>query len=190
MGHNKGTGPMSAEIIKIHEPVYFGFTPVEYKNYYIGMEKLEGILTELKVLHSNHYDETETLYKEREIDPDYEGYIELEHAGKFVLFTVRDTETGRLVGDLMYYLGQSAHNKSVLMAREDAFYIVKEHRGGQLAKMFLKFAETSLLQLGVGQIGMTDKSPCGGKSLKRLLEPLGYKPVALQYVKEIGLEDK
>ena len=181
---------MSAEIVKIHEPVYFGFTPVEYKNYFIGMERLENIVTELKVLHANHYDETEVLYKERKLDPDYEGYTQLEHAGKFVLFTVRDTVTGRLVGDLMYYLGQSVHNKTVLLAREDAFYIVKDHRGGQLAKLFLKFAEDCLLDLGVGQIGMTDKSPCGGKSLGRLLEPLGYKPVALQYVKEIGLEDK
>lgn len=181
---------MSAEITKIYEPTYFGFTPIKYKDYFIGLEKIEEMYNELKKLHAEHYEETETLYKERPMEPDYASYIQLEHEGKFVLFTVRDIETGRLVGDLMYYLGASVHNKGVMMAREDAFFISKEYRGGRLALKFLKFAETCLLELGVGQIGMTDKSPCGGKSLSKLLEPLGYKPVALQYVKEIGLEDK
>ena len=181
---------MSAEIHNLHEPVYIGFTPVEYKNYFIGVEKIESILPEIRVLHGEHYGETEILYKEREMLVDYERYIALEQTSQFVLFTARHTSTGSLIGHLMYFLGPAHHTKGILLAKEDAFFITKAHRGGQLAKMFLKFAEDCLLELGVGQIGMTDKSPCGGKSLKRLLEPLGYKPVALQYVKEIGLEDK
>lgn len=181
---------MSAEIFKLHEPVYYGFQPYQYKEYYIGMEKLENTITELRKLHEAHYEETETLYKERQLNPDYDAYINLEHQGKFVLFTIRNTRDGMLVGDLMYYLGPSTHTKGVLLAKEDAFFISKEHRGGQLAKKFLQYSESCLLQLNVGQIGMTDKSPCGGKSLEKLLKPLGYTPVALQYVKEIGLEDK
>ena len=181
---------MSANVQTLHAPKYYGFQPSEYKEFYSGLEKLEDIVSQIKKLHAEHYEETETLYKVRPLDPDYDRYIDLEQKGVFVLFTVRVAETGLLIGDLMYYLGQSMHNKGIILAREDAFFLTKAHRGGQLAKTFLKFAEACLLELGAGQIGMTDKSPCGGKSLKHLLEPLGYQPVAIQYVKEIGLEDE
>ena len=85
----------------------------------------------------------------------------------------------------MYYVGPSMHTKSVLQATEDAFYLLPEHRNGMLAIYYLQYAESVLKQMGIKRIGMSDKSPCGGKSLESLMKRMGYKQVAIAYCKEV-----
>lgn len=163
---------------------YYGFDPVRYGDYTIGLESIGEILDEIRTLHQEHWDETEVLYLDRPMDPDYELFVSYEGGRRFVLFTVRDPDEN-LVGDLGYYLGLSTHHAGLLQAKEDFFFITKEHRGGGVARHFLRYAENCLIQLGVKLIGMTDKSPCGGKSLRPLMEAEGYKAVALAYIKEV-----
>ena len=163
---------------------YYGFSAVQHGQYMIGLESIGEIIDEIRTLHQEHWDETEVLYLDRPMDPDYEMFVSYEGNRRFVLFTVRD-ENENLVGDLGYYLGLSTHHAGLLQAKEDFFFITKEHRGGGVAKHFLRFAEDCLTKLGVKLIGMTDKSPCGGKSLRPFLESEGYKAVALAYIKEV-----
>lgn len=165
---------------------YFMSTPEGYDGYTFGIEKIETILEEVKVLHNAHWEETEKLYLNYSINPDYERYIELEQLARFVLFTCRNNETGLLVGDLMYYLASSMHIKGVPQATEDAFFLLKEARNGLVAYKYLQYAGKALEDLGVKLIGMSDKSPCGGKSLAGLMKKAGYRPVSINYVKEVG----
>ncbi len=159
------------------------FPPVEFGEYIIGVEKIKEILPEVEKLHKEHWAETEVLYLQRLMNPDYENYVALEDNEQFILFTVRRDK--KLVGDLMYYMGKCNHTRGAKLAKEDAFFISKPYRGSGLAKKYLDYAEYCLRQLGVNQIGMSDKSPCGGKHLGKLLEPMGYKPVALFYIKDL-----
>lgn len=163
---------------------YFGFPPEGHGAYTIGLESIGNIVDEIRVLHQEHWDETEVLYKVRPMNPDYDTMVSYEASRRFILFTVRDADN-KLVGDLGYYLGLSTHHAGMLQAKEDFFFLTKDHRGGGTARHLLRYAEKCLVQCGVKLIGMTDKSPCGGKSLKPFLEGEGYTTVAMYYMKEV-----
>ena len=170
-------------------PQYRGFDPREHGGYVIGIERINDICDEVAELHKAHWDETEVLYLDEALDPDYDTFKYMESQVKFILFTAR-TASGELVGNLMYFLGTSVHIKGRLQAKEDAFFLTKEHRGGDLASAFLGYAEYALKKLGVHYIGMSDKSPTGGKSLKGLMTKHGYKAVAVFYNKRLVVGDE
>jgi len=182
---------MTAQVTQIEQesvqPVpiqYYGFRPETYKEFTFGLEPTEHCVEELRKIHTEHWNETEVLYLSRPMDPDYDSIISMEANRQFVLFTIRD-DSGTLVGNFGFYLALSTHFKNQLMAKEDFFFITKEHRGGGLARNFYQYAERCLVQLGVKLIGVSDKAPCGGKSLEPLLAKEGFKPVSTAYVKEV-----
>ena len=166
---------------------YHGPLPERCGDFVFGLERIANVLHEVKLLHAAHWEETEKLYLSHDINPDYEKYILLEENAMFLLFTCRDTtQDGKLVGDLMYYVDNSMHIKGVLQATEDAFFLLEEARSGRVAIKYLQYAEKVLVELGVKLIGMSDKSPCGGKSLEKFMNRLGYRPVSINYGKEVG----
>jgi GNAT superfamily N-acetyltransferase len=77
------------------------------------------------------------------------------------------------------------HAQGALTAREDAFYLAPELRGGGLAAHILEYAEHFLQKLGCTYVGMTDKSPVGGAPIGGFLERKDYRKVAIYYVKEL-----
>lgn len=163
---------------------YYHANPVQYNGYVIGCESMENALEEIKHMHVTHWNETEILYLTRPIDIDYDRVIAIEKSNRLRLFTVRDSE-GTLVGNLMYYLGKSTHFKGMTQATEDSFFLYKHVRQGRLAIKLLKYAEDVLVAGGVQLIGMSDKGPCGGKSLAKMMNMLGYNPVSTNYIKEV-----
>lgn len=163
---------------------YYGFEPVGYKDYMFGLEPLGSSIDEVQALHSEHWGETEVLYLTRPFDPDYEMVASMEAHRQFVFFSIRD-ENMKLIGNLGYYLAPSTHFKDQLMAREDFFFISKSHRSGGLASNFYRYTESCLRKLGVKLIGISDKAPCGGKSLKPLLSREGFKEVSTIFMKEV-----
>jgi len=174
--------PQPAE--QIEEIKYFGFPPLDAGTHVIGLESINNIKDEIRAVHQEHWDETEVLYLERPMDPDYDLFCAKEAERQFVLFTVRDPD-GRLIGNLGYFLGLSTHHTGMLQAKEDFFFVTKEYRKTGVASELLQYAEKHLIELGVKLIGMSDKSPCGGKSLEPFLTREGYKKVAIAYVKEV-----
>jgi len=167
-------------------PKYYGPEPAIIGSYKIGLERMTDIKDEVREIHKAHWDETEIVYITRPLDVDYDRFVELEDAAMFVIFTVRDSaQENKLVGNLMYFLVTSIHIKGMLEATEDAFFLAKEARKGVLAIRFLEFAEKALIAIGVKVIGMSDKAPCGGKSLEKLMGHMGYRPVARYYMKEV-----
>lgn len=163
---------------------YYGFPTEIYKDIVIGLEPIKYCVDELRKIHQEHWDETEVLYLSRPMDPDYDYISSMEANRQFLLFTARDKD-GTLIGNFGYYIALSTHFRGQLMAREDFFFITKAHRGGGLARKFYQYTEDCLLKLGVKLIGISDKAPCGGKSLKPLLSKEGFKEVATIYIKEV-----
>lgn len=166
-------------------PSYYYFPPEEHGNYVIGAERIADIETSIRRLHQEHWNDTEVRYRSDELDPDYERYAAEQVNGNFIVFTGRCAATAELVANLMYFINRDFHNKDVVAAIEDAFFVTLAHRRGRLAIRLLDYAERNLQSLGVNCIGMSDKSPCGGVSLDRLLSRRGYRPVALFYLKDL-----
>ena len=162
---------------------YYAFPPVSKDDVVIGIEKVSDMQDELAVLHKEHFAETEVLYRSEPIDVDYEKYKTLELEGKFVVFTAR--ANSRMIGYLIYYIFRGTHTKTVLEAREDAFFLTKECRGNGIAPKLLAYAEDRLGDLHCKYVGMSSKAPVGGPDLDSFLKRRGYKPVAVFYRKKL-----
>lgn len=161
---------------------YYAFSPKTHNKYVIGHEKQHEIVPDIEPLYQAHYEETEKVYlPDAEFQPNFPSYEALENEGAFVLFTVRKHST--LVGYLQYHVYRDMHAQSALTAREDAFFLLSEHRQGGIGKETLRFAEHCLRQLGCTYVGMTDKSPVGGAPIGGFLEGEDYRLVANYYVK-------
>ena len=169
----------------MNKGTYYGEEPQAHDTYILGLERMTEMLPEIRKLHADHWDETEVLYLDDKLDPDYEMMEYLEQNARMLCFTIRDGK-GNMVGNSMFFLAHSTHIKNVLQATEDTFFISKDHRGGGLAGAFICYIERYLRGLGVVYMGMSDKSPCGGKSLQRLMQANGFKSIAVHYLKKIG----
>lgn len=170
-------------ILNFLSPVYFGFDPEVHGSYAYGIEKLSDVLEDFKKNAESHWEETETLYRQAQGEPNYPAYMALEDEGKFVIFTSRCQDTGDLVGHLAFYVYESMHTIKRMEAREDAFFVAKDHRGGRLAVRLYDYAEKCLRKMGVHQMTMSSKEPAGGPSLDKFLRRKGYNPVAVGYFK-------
>lgn len=164
-------------------PKYYGFDISFSGDVVLGHERLAEMHGELRVLHEQHYKETETLYLDVPFNPDYARYIESEQRGQFVVFTAR--MHGELVGYLQYYVFRDMHSANMRQAREDAFFFTEKVRGKGHAPKLLKYAEDVLKQLGCRYVGMSSKAPAGGPDIGAFLERKGYRPVATYYVKQL-----
>ena len=161
---------------------YYGFQPAQLGETTYGIEKVADIESELRVLHEEHYNETETLYLDTEFSPSYDRYKASEDAGQFVLFTIRIGS--QLAGYVQYYVFNDMHTE-MKVAREDAFFVSKPFRGQGLAPGMLSYAEDALRQLGCKKAGMSSKAPVGGPDIGPFLENRGYRPVAKFYMKDL-----
>ncbi|MDX1297285.1 MAG: hypothetical protein R3260_03455 [Pseudomonas sp.] len=170
---------------KLTLPKYYAAKPVEYNSYVIGLEKVTDMADELYKLWEAHWAETEVLYLDEPMAPDLNAFVQYEKMGRFVVFTVRTLGDYEMVGNLMYFIGPNTHIKGTTLAKEDAFFLRDDHRNGRLAIKFLEYAETVLTDLNVDYIGMSDKSPAGGKSLAKFMDRRGYRPIAVQYLKKV-----
>lgn len=160
-----------------HEPEKFGSKV--YKGYSFQCERLAAVLPELHKMHERHYAETEAHRSGIQMNPDYNGMIEREHAGELLQFTAREISTGALVGNMRVYIGKSAHT-STLFCTEDTFFVVPEHRGGFMAVRLWQFAEGAVRSIGVREARFDSKLV--NKADKMALY-LKYTPVATKFVK-------
>ena len=161
---------------------YYGFEPATVGKATFGIERLADIEDELRVIHNEHYNETEEGYVGKPFNPSYDRYKASEEVGQFVLFTIR--VDGVLAGNLQYYVFEDMH-ANMKVAREDSFFISKRFRGNKLAPGLLSYAEDALRQLGCAAVGMSSKAPVGAPDIGPFLEKRGYKAIAIYYVKKL-----
>jgi GNAT superfamily N-acetyltransferase len=102
-------------------------------------------------------------------DPDFARYRVIDEAGACVFLSAR--EAGKLVGYIVFFVLPSIHDKRLLVAHGDAFYVLPEYRA-QASRELYKRAETMLKARGVKRVGFTvDK----GSDFHRLLNTLGFR---------------
>lgn len=165
---------------------YYAFVPARDGEVTFGLERLSEIEDEIRVLHEEHFLETETTYLPTEFSPSYDRYKASEEAGQFVQFTARVGDV--LAGYLQYYVFDDMHT-NIKQAREDALFVSKRFRGNKLGPGMLAYAEDALRQLGCRMIGMTSKHPIGAPDLGPFLESRGYRKIAVFYTKELENDD-
>jgi hypothetical protein len=112
------------------------------------------------------------------MNPDYDGFFARERAGNLIQFTMR-TESGELVGNLRMFIATSMHTQT-RYASEDTLFIQPQHRGGFGVMALMRFAEQSLVALGVREIRVNSKLV---NKADVLMRRMGYDPVALEFVK-------
>ena len=162
-----------------HAPEKFGVA--SYKGYTFQVERLAAVLPELHPLHQAHYAETELYRASIPMMPNYGGMKEREQAGQLIQFTARSA-IGELVGHMRVYVSPSQHTDT-LIATEDSFYVMPEHRGGFLAVRLWQFVERSVIAIGVREIYFSSKLVNKADAMARYLK---YQPIATRFAKVIG----
>lgn len=131
--------------------------PKNHEGVVFMVEQMQDIQFEMRPLHREHWDETEAHRHGLPFNPDYSTFIHYEQAGRYILFTIRDGITGKLVGNCAMYLDRSTHTQT-LIATEDTLYILPSYRRGTIAKAFIAYCEAGLKSLGVKEITVTVKT--------------------------------
>jgi GNAT superfamily N-acetyltransferase len=132
-------------------------------------ESLCDVIAEVEPLLRLHYDEL-TLNKDRvKLDPDWERYANLEHAGGFHVLTARDGD--RLVGYSAFFLNTHIHYRDLRVANNDVLYLHPECRKGMTGIRLIKFSEGWMKALGADKITWHAKY---SNDLKQILVRLGY----------------
>lgn len=147
-----------------------------------AIEKLEPIWPHIMALAEAHWHETEGYRHGQAFQPDQARYLQYEAVDYYVMFTAR--HEGALVGYAGMYMTPSMHTQE-LIATEDTWFLLPEHRRGRNALEFYKFVEAECLKRGVREIGMTAKLTNGAG---RILEYLGYREVSRQFSKHLIIQ--
>ncbi|GAB1719034.1 MAG: GCN5-related N-acetyltransferase [Nitrosospira sp.] len=145
--------------------------PEKCGDFVFSRERIADIGEEIRPLHRAHWDETERHRHGLPFDPDYATFIRYEHAGRYLLFTVR--KENRLCGNCAMYLDRSAHTQT-LLATEDTLYLLPVARTGRVARCFVGYVENAMRLLGASEIHITVKTV---NKAGRFLRMLGYSHV-------------
>jgi GNAT superfamily N-acetyltransferase len=145
--------------------------PLFYEDMVFARERMEDVVSEMKLLHQAHWNETEAYRHGLTLNPDYEIFIRYERAGRYVLFTLRND--GRLQGNCALYLDKSTHTQT-LIATEDTLYLLPETRKRRAARQFIKYCENALKSLGVKEINVSVKTV---NKAGRFFRMLGYRHI-------------
>lgn len=157
---------------------------IPFKDFEIQRILIADSVEEVRPLHAAHYAETETKYKKHQVAVKYDHYVACEKAGTLQVFGARLAATQQLVAYLFVYVSPSAHDSS-MVATEDMYFILPEHRGSGLARRLLQYSKARLKELGVDYFFMTSKKPVGGPNIGMFLESEGFKAVAISFMVEL-----
>jgi GNAT superfamily N-acetyltransferase len=150
----------------------------DYKIHHVYMGEWLPLLRDM---HEQHWKETEAYRHGLPFNPNYDGAMSYERLGQYLQFIVVH-QSGAVVGNGACYL-QPCYHTGQLVATEDTFFIVLEHRKGLLAVKLLQHVERVVERLGAKEIRMSVKTV---NRVSVLLERTGYGHVANQYSKMLG----
>lgn len=153
--------------------------PREVGRYHIACERMADVVDEIKPLHAEHWAETETHRHGERLNPDYARFMDYERMGRFLLVTVREKDSGHMVGNYAAYLNYSTHTQK-LSATEDTLFLSRAHRRGRLGVELIRFSEYAMATVGVHELRVTVKLV---NTVGPMLERMGYQPVETGYLK-------
>lgn len=129
------------------------------------------------ILANEHWNETEGYRNGQPCCPSFERYSQYDKIGWFLMFTARDRE--QLVGYAGMYIVPSMHTQMTI-ATEDTWFLLPDYRRGRNAIQFYNYVEEECKKRDVTEINMTAKMT---NQAGRILEYLGYKETARQFIK-------
>ena len=144
------------------------------------VESYKDCMDEVKVHYPAHYEEL-SVTKTYPLDPDYDAYLQLDQQGFLKVVTCR--KDGVLIGYIQFIVTKNLHYKTMVMAVEDIYYLIKEERKGRVGIELFKFAEQYLKSIGVHRICYTTKVHLDNSSIFKYL---GYSYIEKLYSKMIG----
>lgn len=148
-------------------------------SYTLHCARIADLLPELKALHAEHWNETEThRHGQVEMNPDYDRVLDLEAQGRYFLVVVRHAD-GQLVANYGSFLARSTHTQD-LISTEDTLFLSRAHRKGRLGIALIRYAEDALRAVNVAELHVSVKSV---NNVGPMLERLGYAPTGTQYTK-------
>jgi len=113
------------------------------------------------------------------LDIDVDAYNRSAECGNFRYYTAR--ENGVLIGYATYFISRSLR-ANLLVALQDVFFLVAEHRKGLTGIKLLRFTEQQLMNDGIGMIQIV--VPSDG-ALGQILSKIHYTPTDTVFTKEI-----
>lgn len=152
--------------------------PVRYRGYTIGAEPVALVAREFEALQQAYWEESGDAGRGAAFDMDVTRFIEREARGQYLLVTVR-SPAGEVVGLLGLYLLASTRS-DLLIAQEDALYLMPEHRRGHLVSVLLRHAERACWALGADEIRAAATLTVASN---HLLRRMGFAHAANHYVK-------
>lgn len=158
-----------------------GIAPLSLRGFVFAAERYSDCLDELKLLHAAHWQETEGHRHGLALNPDYDGFLRTEMAGRLLFFSIR--RDGELVGHTTMKLFRSMHTQT-MVAEEDSLFMRADQRGSAFVVLqFIKYVTGVLAGVGVAEIRASTKLV---NRADKLLMRSGFKPVAIQLVKVLG----
>ena len=142
----------------------------------IAQEDFAGWHAEGAPLFRAHWEEVGTFRDAVPLDVDVERIIELERAGLWLSWTVRDA--GVLVGYVCVLVTPHLHYRSTPQAFVDVVYLVPAVRGGGLGRRVLRQVMDALGHAGVRKIVLHVKL---SHDFGPLLEQLGFVATETNY---------
>jgi len=141
----------------------------------------EGLISQLMPLISVSKDEME-LWKNDELDVDWNSYFACQQVGIFRIYTCRDTESRRLVGYMTYHIQRHPHCSRVLCAFQDALYLAKDFRKGMAGIKLIKFSEQRLKSEGVQMVFQRSQPE---RDISKVLQRIGYTMTETVFTKRL-----
>jgi GNAT superfamily N-acetyltransferase len=127
--------------------------------------------------------ETEEYRHGQGFKPELKRYQQYEDCDWLFMVVVRDG--GAAIGYAAIYVTPSMHTQKMI-ATEDTFFLLPDYRGKGLAVQFVDFVEAEAVRRGAVEIMFTAKAI---NHVGKILEHLDYRPVAVQYSKQLSRAD-
>lgn len=112
-----------------------------------NLESASSLIQEILPLLKHHYSEI-ALYKDIELNPEFDTYIKLEDAGLLKVFTAR-TPDKTLVGYAAFLIRKGLHYTDSVQAHQDVLWLNKEYRGFGLGSELINHCDKELKRMGV-----------------------------------------
>lgn len=154
----------------------------DYKSWRFERASVESAWPEVSQLHREFWLETSDRGRGIEPNPDPIRFSSAELSGRYVLFVVRDIQSGEIVGCCGMHFS-FALRAPVIVAHEDGVYIRPDHRKGWMFARFMKYIEQCCKTLGADEIRVDANI---GLPTNRALLGMGFSHVANHYIKIIG----
>lgn len=142
-------------------------------------ELLSNIMDEVKSLILHHWRDVSDG-SEGEPDPQWDTMLKLEEQGIWKTITARDE--GKLVGYIMFIVAPHLHYRKILVAHDDAFFMLRDYRKGHNGIKLFQYAEQYLREIGVNRITYHEKTRA---PLGKFLAYLGFRNVERNWFKDL-----